>query len=271
MILNFFNYSGSKNKYVPLINSYIDRSIKKIYCEPFIGSGAILFNLNKKFEHYYINDIDRNIYLMYKTFQVITYDEYEYHLQLISIQFGDISSNKDSYYNFRNWFNENHWRKNSLSEGIYIHILTNSCINSFLRFGPNGMNQSYGARSYRLDKFQFKHIQDILKKSTITNTSYADLLHLDATFYYDPPYYSQDSSYVGFTETDLFIFIDSIQNTEFIYTDILNDINSNLICNKEFIREMISTSPNSPGKLTKNFEYIFSNIEKQETMNIFDL
>ena len=42
----FFRYSGAKDKFTSLININI-KTDKKIYCEPFIGSGAVLFNLNK--------------------------------------------------------------------------------------------------------------------------------------------------------------------------------------------------------------------------------
>jgi len=53
----FFRYSGSKLKYTKKINKYILESKSKIYCEPFGGSGAILFNLPRKFDKYIVNDI----------------------------------------------------------------------------------------------------------------------------------------------------------------------------------------------------------------------
>ena len=40
-----FNYSGNKNKFVPLIKSIIGEEKFDLYFEPFLGSGSIFYNL----------------------------------------------------------------------------------------------------------------------------------------------------------------------------------------------------------------------------------
>ena len=112
----FFRYSGAKDKFTSLININI-KTDKKIYCEPFIGSGAVLFNLNKSFDKYIINDIDRNIIRIYKSFKNISYIYYKEVIDSIFKEFGKFTYNrrysdqenaekeKQNYYNFRNWFN----------------------------------------------------------------------------------------------------------------------------------------------------------------------
>lgn len=274
MKYKFFRYSGAKNRYVDSINSFINQSNKTTYCEPFIGSGAVLFNLQKEFDKYIINDIDRNIIRIYKTFKEISYEYYIEKVNEIFEKFGKFTSDrrfsdkdtqnieKENYYKFRNWFNENHWNTETIDEGIYIHILANSCINSMLRFGPNGMNQGYGNKCYILDKMNFERIHSILQKTDIFNVSYDEILNLypDACYFLDPPYFSQGSSYTGFSENDLRNFISNIKNIEYVYTDILNDINSNLH-NKKLIREMNSTSPLTNKSKNGNLEYLFFNIE----------
>ena len=177
MKYKFFRYSGAKDRYVDLINLFINQTNKSIYCEPFAGSGAILFNLQKEFDKYVINDIDRNIIRIYKSFKEISYEYYVLKVNEVFDKFGKFISDrrfspnniknkeKENYYNFRNWFNENHWKSETIDEGIYLHMLANSCINSMLRFGPNGMNQGYGNRCYLLDKINFERIYSVLQKT----------------------------------------------------------------------------------------------------------
>jgi len=263
MKVRFFRYQGSKNDYVDLVNSYIDSSESSSYCEPFVGSGAIIFNLKKTFEHYTINDKDRNIIRMYRTFRDIEYIDYINSLEFIEEKFGDIKESKISYYNFRNWFNETHWDNDTIEEGLYLHSLANSCINSMLRFGPNGMNQSFGHRFYTLSKSDFEHIKEILLKCEITNVDYLECVknNKNSVFFLDPPYFSQKGSYESFSETDLRNLISIAEETEYVYTDILNEINNSL--NGEMIRDMRNTAPNSDKSTRGNLEYIFSSLEKK--------
>jgi len=276
--MRFFKYSGSKFKYTDKINSLI-LTDKKIFIEPFIGSGAVLFNLKKEFNEYIINDKDRNIIRIYKTFKEIDFEFYKNELNFIKEKFGslilkeDIKA-KENYYNFRNWFNKNYWKTETNKEGVYLHILANSCINSFFRFGPNGMNQSFGNRFYFLDEKTFNHISKVLKKVKIYNTDYKEILEIykNSAFYFiDPPYFSQKSSYYSFSENEYIEFLNQIKNKEVLYTDILNNYNK-IFKDKELIREIISTSPKNPGLKKNNFEYYFKiNINKNKTKekNVF--
>ena len=288
MNYKFFNYSGTKLKYTQLINQHL-KTNKKVYCEPFIGSGQILFNLDKEFEHYVINDLDRNIIRIYKTFKEISYNDYLDVVESVFKEFGhfttdkrraskmEIKEQKESYYNFRNWFNQNHWKTDSLIEGIYLHMLQNSCINSFLRFGPNGMNQSQGLRFYYQDKISFNKIKNVLSKSEIHCGSYKEVLNKDYFHFFDPPYMSQDSSYQGFSENDLKEFLEIIheKDLEFLYTDIKNEINSEYFNSQNSleIREMRSTSPNVKGALkskNSNLEYLFSSYDLELSKSLED-
>lgn len=264
----FFRYSGAKDKFTSLININI-KTDKKIYWEPFIGSGAVLFNLNKSFDKYIINDIDRNIIRIYKSFKNISYEYYKEVIDSVFKEFGRFTDDrryiskeagevaKTNYYNFRNWFNANHWNTDTELEGIYLHMLANSCINSMLRFGPNGMNQGYGNRCYILDEDTFNNIHNILQRTEIYNGSYKDLLKEDAFFFFDPPYASQASSYTGFSFQDQEEFLELIKDKEYLYTDILNEVNSKLQ-NKLVMREMVSTAPSSDKSKNTNIECLFS-------------
>lgn len=135
-------------------------------------------------------------------------------------------------------------------------MLANSCINSMLRFEPNGMNQGFGSRFQLLDEITFNNIKSVLSRTEIYNGSYKDLLKLDAFFFFDPPYASQASSYTGFSFDDQQEFLELIKDKEYLYTDILNDINSTLE-NRLILREMVSTAPGTNKAKNSNIECLF--------------
>lgn len=257
-MITFFKYSGNKSKYSNIINSFL-KTNSDTYVEPFVGSGAILFNLEKEFDKYVINDLDRNIIRIFKTFKEINYDDYINRKEEVKHKFGCIKTSKESFYNFRNWFNENIWKTDSVEEGIYLLFLANSVINSFLRFGPNGMNSCFGNRFFELKESHFDIIKSRLKKTEILNLDYKEVLKLypNAFYFLDPPYYSQASSYSGFSVDEFKQFLLLIKDKEFLYTDIINEYNC-IINNKYFIREMENTAPSTNKSKNGNLEYVFS-------------
>jgi len=259
-MIKLMNYSGSKAKFIKEINQFINKSSKKIYIEPFVGSGAILFNLEKEFDEYIINDLDRNLIMIFETFKQIDYELYINEVNKIFNEYGDISKNKESYYNFRNYFNQNYWSSNSIKEGIYLQILSGSCINSFMRFGPNGFNQSYGRGKYIINEESFDKIKIILNKVKIYNIDFREIFNKnkDALYFIDPPYFSRPSSYAKFKEDDVKDLLNYISSLdEFIYTDILNDYNKH-IKDRKLLRKIRTSAPLVDKKeLTDSEEYIF--------------
>lgn len=140
------NYAGTKIKYVDIINKHINKSANSVYVEPFLGSGSIFLNLEKEFDQYILNDKERNIISIFKSFKEADYDLFKTCEDIIVSKFGDIKNNKEEYYNFRNSFNKNVYLTDDITEGFFLFFLYNSCINSMARFGPNGFNQSFGKR-----------------------------------------------------------------------------------------------------------------------------
>lgn len=57
-MIRLMKYAGAKNDFTPIINEHINQSRKSIYVEPFLGSGAVFFNLEKHFDRYILNDLD---------------------------------------------------------------------------------------------------------------------------------------------------------------------------------------------------------------------
>jgi site-specific DNA-adenine methylase len=125
------------------------------------------------------------------------------------------------------------------------------------------MNQGYGLRFYYLNKESFKHIKFILEKIEIYNTDYKEIFSKfpNAFYFLDPPYFSQNSSYEAFSLNEYKIFLDLIQDKEYIYTDIINDYNKNISETKIFLRQMNKTAP-ATKQQTSNKEYLFTTLSK---------
>lgn len=252
-MIQFCRYQGSKRHFVEKFNNLIINTKASRYIEPFVGSGAILFNLEREFDEYIINDVSKPVISIYYAFRDLSYDDYLNALDLTFQKFGDIKSDKDAYYKFRNWYNKEYHFTDKVEKGLFLHILANSCINSMLRFGPNGMNQSFGKRLYTISESDFNSVKIKLQKTVILNKDYKEVIKdsLDSLIFLDPPYFERPTSYSNnFLENDLLEFLNTINHikkgNEIIYTDIYNNDTKKFI-NLPFIEtKMIrNTSPNS--------------------------
>ena len=258
-----FGYPGNKIFCVSILNDLIKKlSFKncELYIEPFVGSGAIFYNLNilKNIKNKYINDIDFNIFLLHKSIQISTYKKYIEIINNIKLNFSDIKTNKETYYNFRDWFNKKYYlnlkNKNfHLETGLILLYLSTTCLNHILRFGPNGMNQSYGNREYIISEKIFNECKNLLNNTKILNVSYEQLINFNnknCIYFFDPPYELRKMPYSNNFNLDQFleklIHING-KNTLIFYTDIENKKSDKLLnygFNKQIIREMRSISPN---------------------------
>lgn len=266
----FSRYAGNKLHFTDMFNEITEPLNKKIYVEPFFGSGAIFFNLNKEYDLYVINDLNKHVMNTVAAFKNSDYETYKNLYDKMFAQFGDIKNNKQSYYDFRNWFNAEYFSKNTdlITEGILFHFLMNACINSLIRIGPNGFNQSYGNRFLFLEKSEFDAIQKRLNRNVvILSEDYKDVISKydseDTLLFLDPPYFLRNE--VGYektySESDLISFIDKIKTlkSSIVYTDIPCHLHDKLKdWHREDTKTLISISPNRDSELA-NQEVFYSN------------
>gem|GEM_PF-1466603 len=272
----FTRYAGSKLHFIEKFNDITASLDQKIYVEPFFGSGAIFFNLDKEYDKYIINDINPHVINAVKSFRDGTYKFYKEILEDVNVKFGDIKTNKEAYYNFRNSFNKEFFDKNKdvIKEGFMFHMLMNSCINSLVRIGPNGFNQSYGNCLYVLDEKTFTEVNRRLNMNVeITSMDYSELIKQNDSentlYFLDPPYLARNS--VGYIKTydaksDLTDFICILKQLKgkVIYTDIECDIHATLEWDSHKTKMLSSISPLRRGQ-ESNQEVFFANFNAIET------
>lgn len=248
IISRLFQYMGNKLIHLDMINDLVKKSNKNIYVEPFLGSAQILLNLQKQFNSYYVSEIDINLLNIYEHLFLI--DEGEFTTYVNNLQYN--VSTYNGYYNFRDYFNNILWKKQTKEEAFGLIILVNSCINTMYRFGPNGFNQSFGNRfisNYTCRDFEYslKNFKLIKDKLFISNNAFNIINLKNSLYILDPPY--QINKMVnsnGWSIQDLeemFKQLDFISN-DIIYFDIENEIGNKYFKNKIYLNKLKNISPN---------------------------
>lgn len=267
-----FKYSGRKLNFVDPINSLYNNMFFSVdsknltYIEPFLGSGSVFYNLTLTFKDYILNDLDPNVIKIHSAIKENPLSTYKDFLSFVQKNWPDLKD-KECYYEFRNYFNDNVWGKNDPLEGFWLQKLFNSCINSMARFGPNGFNQSYGNRTgdqYETDQM-YVHFHDRLQRATLFNLDFFELLkelglnESEQFLFLDPPYIRREAAYETISNDFYSSFITLLKNHsgKFIYTDIDE---CQLDMPKIILRDsMNSTAPSSLKEKTNLTEVAYYN------------
>ncbi|WP_071026992.1 DNA adenine methylase [Peptoniphilus raoultii] len=226
----FIKWAGGKRALIPAISRFYPFESLKIdtYIEPFVGSGAILFDILNKFtlKNIIINDINAQLISTYKFIQLnpsILIKK----LRELKKYFFDLSQTKrsDFYYEIRNIYNkniENNDFKTADMAASFI-FLNKTCYNGLYRVNKKGLfNVPYG--SYKnpsiFDEDNIYNISKLLKNVVILNGVYNNTLEFidENTFVYlDPPYrpLSSSSSFTSYAKGD-FNDYDQIELSNFI-------------------------------------------------------
>lgn len=231
----FLKWAGGKSQILPAIRKKYPAELGKTitkYCEPFVGGGAVLFDVlsNYDVKEVLINDINAelaNTYMKIKT----QLDGLSSELLIMQECFWplDAEHRKVYYYNKRERFN--YLKVNgddtvNLEKAALFIFLNKTCFNGLFRVNKKGLyNVPMGAYKKPLicDKDKLTVINGLLKNVSIKYGDYKKCLKFidEKTFVYiDPPYrpLTQSASFTSYTETDfndkeqkeLGAFVDSI-------------------------------------------------------------
>lgn len=223
LIKPFLKWAGGKgqllNKIRPLYPQGLGNQINK-YIEPFIGGGAVFFDIisSYKLDKYIINDINRELINTYKAIQQDIHSLLEY-LSKITSYYKKLSTEERNlfYYDIRNKYNSIVLNSCINVEKAALFIFLNkTCFNGLYRVNRN--NQfNVPAGKYKdpaiYDKENLLNISQILQKVEIlwgdfaTTNNYID----NNTFIYIDPPYRPLTKTSSFTNYSTYIFDDKEQ------------------------------------------------------------
>jgi DNA adenine methylase len=192
----------------------------KRYVEPFVGGGAVFFDIIQTYniEECYINDTNRDLILTYKVIQKDV-DTLIDRLIYLKDSFFGISDDKrqDFYYEIREQFNT---RRGTINYTNYssdwceraaeLIFLNKTCFNGLYRVNSKGdFNVPFG--KYKnptiFDKENLVEVNRVLKNTTILCEDFSELepyIDEQSFVYFDPPYkpLTASSSFTSYTKED---------------------------------------------------------------------
>lgn len=196
----FLKWAGGKTQLIESISKFLPKELEEFdtYIEPFIGSGAVMFWLLKRFPHIkkaVINDINEDLINVYISIKESPHQLIE---ELGKIQgkyysFTNEEERKQYFLDKRTAFNEDGTIDTLIKSAIFI-FLNRTCFNGLYRVNSkNRFNVPFG--KYKnpkiLDKETILADSDILQKVVILNGDYSEINNYISgkTFvYFDPPY-----------------------------------------------------------------------------------
>ena len=232
----FVKWVGGKGQLVAQLEKHIPANGEKIltkYAEPFVGGGALLFNILSKynFKEIYIGDINKELINAYNVVKN-NVDELIRKLTEMQLAFVPMDENgrKYYYYTARDRFNALLITPETAVEKASLFIFLNkTCFNGLYRVNKKGQfNVPMGAYKNPTicDEKNLRNVSEALQNVNIVCADYSfskDFIDKDTFVYLDPPY-RPISQTAGFTSynTDRFDDKEQIRLARFI-----DEINAN--------------------------------------------
>lgn len=224
----FIKWAGGKSQLLHEIRKYypFDEKINK-YCEPFVGAGAVLFDILNSFEltEVYISDINKEAINSYKVIR----DDVENLIELLEEfqnEYKDLTHEKRKviYYKNREEFNRLKVLKqsDSLKRAALFIFLNKTGFNGLYRENlSGGFNVPIGAYKNPkiLDRDNLLKVNKKLQNVEIIHGDYkksSDFIDNNTFVYFDPPYrpIKPTSNFTSYSK-DSFTDEDQIELAEF--------------------------------------------------------
>lgn len=217
-------WAGGKSQLLPQINKFLPNKVTKgkikRYIEPFVGGGAVFFDLIKKykFSEVVLSDINLELVILYKLVRDDIYHLIE-ELEKIQREY-DVAENKSSYYyNMRmeyNFFDKKVSFASVVNSDNFIRraaltvFLNKTCFNGLYRVNRKGeFNVPIGSyiNPRIFDKSDMINASIALQNSIILHGDFEEtdrFINKDSFVYYDPPYrpVSKTSAFISYSSTE---------------------------------------------------------------------
>lgn len=218
----FLKWAGGKSQLLPSFQKIYPRELKsgkiKNYYEPFVGGGAVFFDIMQHYpiEEAIIYDINEELILSY----LVIKEDSEALLDFLAEyqqKYMDLNETerKEYYLELRDTFNRQRFNinyskysENWISRAAQIIFLNKTCFNGLFRFNSKGeFNTPPGSykRPKICDRENIIKVAEILKRTTIKKAGFEEVLK-DAKpqsfIYFDPPYrpISKTSNFTSYSK-----------------------------------------------------------------------
>lgn len=211
-------WAGGKNMLLPQLSKKFPNKLRcgaiKNYIEPFIGGGAVFFDISNSyyFEKAYLFDINPELIILYNVIKNNVLELIE-ELEKLQNTYYSLKEQKKFYYEIRDEYNSfdkkidaNNYSFLFIRRAALTIFLNRTCFNGLFRVNRKGLfNVPMG--SYKnpriLDKDNLLATSKALSKATILQSDFSkvlDFANKDTFVYYDPPYKPiKDSSFTTYT------------------------------------------------------------------------
>ncbi|MBO4320812.1 MAG: DNA adenine methylase [Treponema sp.] len=229
----FVKWVGGKSQLLDEIREKYPSRIEK-YCEPFVGGGAVLFDVLSKFQpkKVLINDINKELINTYSQIKNNCSFLIEQLLEIQTIyKANSLESNKELFYKKRNRYNDlkiNGNEQENLEKAALFIFLNKTCFNGLYRVNLKGQfNVPYNNAKNPLlcDKENLLACSELLQNVEMKVGDYKECKSFidNKTFVYiDPPYrpLTQTAAFTSYSENgfsdkeqvELGAFINEISN-----------------------------------------------------------
>lgn len=203
----FLKWAGGKTQLLPTIDSFLPESFRSekdvTYIEPFVGGGAVLFFLLRKYpniKHAVINDINSHLIQTYRVIrdEPRSLTEVLSELQAQFRTLNDYDKQKEFYLKIRNRFNRQ--ELSSVEEAAFMIFLNRTCFNGLYRENSKGgFNVPFGRYTNPTicDENLILADSELLQRVEIINGDFSNTAeHISGytLFYFDPPYRPLDAT-----------------------------------------------------------------------------
>ncbi len=223
----FLKWAGGKNQLLKQFENYYPPELRKgkieRYVEPFIGGGAVFFEIMQKYNirSSYISDVNKNLILTYRVIQQQPDILLEF-LEQYQKKYDSTHEEKraDMFLSMRKHFNtqqieinDRTFSDNGIPRAALLIFLNKTCFNGLFRLNSKGeFNVPFGKykKPTILDSDNIMSASRILQNTEILNSDYQNCFESvdEKTFvYFDPPYRpltktASFTNYAGFKFTD---------------------------------------------------------------------
>ncbi len=224
----FIKWVGGKSQLLEEIRKKYPQKIEK-YCEPFVGGGAVLFDILQKFQpsEVLINDINKEL--------INTYYQVKNHCEELIEQLYEIQTKyrnftqeekKELFYEKRNRYNElkvNGDELENLEKATLFIFLNKTCFNGLYRVNSKGLfNVPFNNAKNPLicDAENLRSCSKVLQNVTLRVGDYKEcenFIDEKSFVYLDPPYrpLTQTSAFTSYSENQ-FLDKEQIELAQFI-------------------------------------------------------